>query len=218
MSNSDSFINEVTEEVRRERLFFLMRRYGWIAVLVILLIVGGAVWNEWRKARDRAAAEAFGNTLLTALSADDPGTRRAALDGIAASGTQVAVLQLLSASEAVAAQDRAAALQALATVANDATQPASYRQLAALKQVILAGPDMPLEEREAALGGLAQAGQPFRPLALEQLALLRIEAGQTDEAVTLLRSVLSEPGVTAALRRRATQLIVVLGETPEVAG
>ena len=56
MSDTDSFIDEVTEEVRRDRLFGLMKRYGWIAALAVLLIVGGAAWNEWRKAQDRAAA------------------------------------------------------------------------------------------------------------------------------------------------------------------
>ena len=31
MSNPDSFIEEVTEEVRRDKLFALFRKYGWIA-------------------------------------------------------------------------------------------------------------------------------------------------------------------------------------------
>ena len=36
MSDTDSFIDEVTEEVRKDRLYGYLRRYGWIAVLVIL--------------------------------------------------------------------------------------------------------------------------------------------------------------------------------------
>ena len=42
MSDSDSFIDEVTEEVRRDRLFGYFRRYGWIAAVVIVVVVGGA--------------------------------------------------------------------------------------------------------------------------------------------------------------------------------
>ena len=56
MSETDSFIEEVTEEVRRDRLFALFRRYGWIVLVLIVLVVGGAAWNEYRKAQDRAAA------------------------------------------------------------------------------------------------------------------------------------------------------------------
>ena len=49
--DTDSFIDEVTDEVRRDRLYLLMRRYGWIGVLVIVVIVGGAAWREKRAAR-----------------------------------------------------------------------------------------------------------------------------------------------------------------------
>ena len=39
MSNNDSFIDEVNDEVRRDRLYGMVRRYGWIAVVLIALIV-----------------------------------------------------------------------------------------------------------------------------------------------------------------------------------
>ena len=62
MSDSDSFIDEVTEEVRRDRLFGYFRRYGWIAAVVIVVVVGGAAWNEYQKAqslRRRPLATSF---------------------------------------------------------------------------------------------------------------------------------------------------------------
>ena len=58
MANQDSFINEVTEEVRRDRLFTLFRRYAWIGITIVVLTVAGAAWNEWRKADARAEAQA----------------------------------------------------------------------------------------------------------------------------------------------------------------
>ncbi|MBC7675342.1 MAG: hypothetical protein H7173_04675, partial [Rhodoferax sp.] len=48
MSNNESFIDEVTEEVRRDKLFAMFRRYGWIGVLLVVGIVGGAAWTEWQ--------------------------------------------------------------------------------------------------------------------------------------------------------------------------
>ena len=56
-NQNDSFIDEVTEELRRDRLYGAMRRYGWIGVLLIVVIVGGAAWREYSLARDRAAAQ-----------------------------------------------------------------------------------------------------------------------------------------------------------------
>ena len=38
-NQSDTFIDEVTEELRRDRLYGAMRRYGWIVVLVIVAVV-----------------------------------------------------------------------------------------------------------------------------------------------------------------------------------
>ena len=68
LSENDSFIDEVTEEVRRDRLFALFRKYGWIGVVAIVLIVGTAAWNEWSKARAEARSQAFGDAIGTALS------------------------------------------------------------------------------------------------------------------------------------------------------
>ncbi len=218
MSNPDSFIDEVTEEVRRDRLFGYLRRYGWIGLLLVVLIVGGAAWNEWRKARDAAAAQAFGDALLTALDADDPAARLAALETIPADGPQLAILRLLTASTALEQQDRATALAELQALAEDNALPQSYRQLATLKRVIIGGTDLPLAEREAALAGLSQPGVPFRPLAMEQMAVLRIEAGDRDGAVQILRDIMNEPEATAGLRSRASQLMVVLGAEPIPAG
>lgn len=211
MSETDSFIDEVTEEVRRDRLFALMRRYGWIGILGVLLIVSGAGYNEWRKARAEARAQAFGDAVIAAMDGED---RVAALAAVPATGAQLALKQLLSAGAADTAGS-AEAVAALQAVADDASQPASLRALALLKAVVLAGPEMDPALREAALAGLAAPGAPFRPLAMEQQAVVLLEAGQTDAAVALLRQILQEPELTAGLQQRAAGLIVALGADPE---
>ena len=63
MSLNESFIQEVSDEVRRDRLFNLFRKYGWIGVCLILLLVGGAGINEWRKNKERVTAEQNGDEL-----------------------------------------------------------------------------------------------------------------------------------------------------------
>ena len=58
MHESDSFISEVSEEVRRDRLYAGLRRYGWLIAALVVLIVGGAAFNEWRKLSRQASAQA----------------------------------------------------------------------------------------------------------------------------------------------------------------
>ena len=94
MSNPDSFIDEVTEEMRRDKLFGYLRRYGWVAVLIVLGIVGGTAWNEYRSAQDRAAAQAAGDALLAALAENDEAARATAMAAVNAAGN--AAVKLIS--------------------------------------------------------------------------------------------------------------------------
>jgi len=216
LSNPDSFIDEVNEELKRDRLFAAFRRYGWIAVVGVLAIVGGASWNEWTKAQARAQAEAFGDAVVAALDMNTGAARVAALEAIASAeaGTERAgVVALLLAAQQVTESDRDGALAALRAVGTDMALPLSYRQLAVLKHVILVGDAQPIAEREAALAPLAAPGQPLRALALEQLALLRLEAGAPDEALEQFRRLLDEPELSQGLQQRVQQMIVVLGGT-----
>ncbi|HMO72735.1 MAG TPA: hypothetical protein PKC84_14045 [Paracoccaceae bacterium] len=209
MSNPDSFIEEVTEEVRRDRLFALFRRYGWIAGVAVLALVGGAAFTEYRKAQGVTAAQAFGDAVLTALEAPTAADRRAALAAVPATGERAAVLNLLLASDPD--EDRAATLAALDAVAGDAALPQVWRDLAVLRRVILAGAEMPLSDRRAALDPLAVPGRAFRPLALEQLAYLAVEGGDGPAAVVQLRALTQDQEAPAGLRRRAQQMIMALG-------
>lgn len=217
MSNPDSFIEEVTEEVRRDRLFALMRRYGWIAVLAVILLVGGAAYKEWQTARETAAAQALGDALLSALEQQEAEARVAALDAVEGAEDAAPLIGLLAAGEQSAAGQDAEAIARLRALADDSQAPAGYRQLALLKLLLIEGDARPAEERRADLAVLAEPGAPFRPLALEQLALIEIEQGNSEAAIDRLREILEQPEATAGLRERATQLIVALGGTPEPA-
>jgi hypothetical protein len=209
VSNPDSFIEEVTEEVRRDRLYALFRKYGWIAVLVVLGIVGGAGWTEWQKAQQEARAEHFGDAVLDALDLGAPAERAEALAAVPTDGEQTAILKLLLASDPV--EDRAGALAALEALANDATQPPSYRDLAVLRRVVIAGADLPLADRRAALDPIAAPGRPYRTMALEQMAYLLVEEGKTDEAIAQFTALLSDQESPSGVRARSEQMIVALG-------
>lgn len=209
MSNPESFIDEVTEEVRRDRLFAIFRKYGWIGGVLVVLTVGGAAYSEWQKATHRAEAQAFGDAVLAALEAETPAARAAALTAVSATGERAGILQLLLASDP--AEDRTGALAALEKVAADDTLPVSYRDLAVLRRVILAGAEMPVADRRAALDPIAAPGRPYRPLALEQMAYLLVEAGDSAAAITALQALSQDQEAPTGLRQRATQMIVALG-------
>lgn len=214
-NQNDSFIDEVTEELRRDRLYGAFRRYGWIGILVILLIVGGAAWREYSRAQDRAAAEAWGDAILAAEAAGDPAAIRA-VDPQGSAGREV-LAGLLAASTAAQSDQPDAAVEALRDVSGDTPDGSVLHDLAELKLVMLEGPDMDPSERDALLARLSRSGAPFELLALEQKAVALIGAGRPEDAVTLIRQIQQKDGLTEALRRRLSEMMVALGAEP-VAG
>jgi hypothetical protein len=211
VSNTESFIDEVTEEVRRDKLFALFRKYGWIGVVAILGIVGGVWWTGNQREVTKERAEAFGDAVTDALDLGSTGERMAALADVPTTGDQAGLLGLMLSTDPDS--DKAAALAALDGVAADTTLAPIYRDLAVLRRVIVAGMDMPLADRRAALESIAVAGRPYRTLALEQLAVLLIEEGKTDDAITALTALLQDQDASQGLRVRAEQMIVALGGT-----
>ena len=215
MSDTDSFIEEVSEEVRRDRMFDLFRRFGWIAVAAVLLLVGGAAWNEWSRSQQQTQAEALGDAVVAALQLEDAAQRAVALQDIQSQTADgQAIVQLLSAAE-LAADNRASdALTQLAAVRdNDAVQ-SIYRQIAAFKFLTIPNSGSSVEDRQSGLEALISSGSALRVLAEEQLALLDIELGNEADAVVRLQRLLEDSEITPGVRRRVTQLITSLGTTP----
>jgi hypothetical protein len=212
LSDGDSFIREVSEEVRRERFARLLRQYGWIGALVVLAIVGGAGLNEWLKARDRAAAEAAGDALRTAYLVEAPAERAAALAAVADEAPSAATIARIAEAGAwLDAGDRTRAGEILAAVAEAPGTPPVYRDLALLQRVALLGETMERSERLATLETLTGPEAPFRALALEQRALARLDAGETAAAQDDLEALLALPSLPEGLAGRARQLLVATG-------
>ena len=209
MSNPESFVEEVTEEVRRDKLYRMYRKYGWVALVVVVLIVGGASWNEIRKAKARTVAQDYGDALFDALSQDDMNARRAALAAVETPEGAEPLTALLTAGTEF--EEPEASIAALEKLAGAPGTPDLYRQFAQLRMVIAGAGVIPASDRLQALSQLSGDGAPFRGLAEEQKALIQIETGDTEGAAETLTALVQSADATQALRDRALQLLVAIG-------
>lgn len=215
MSDTDSFIDEVSEEIRREKLFKTFRKYGWIGLALVVIVVGGTGYREYSRAAEKSASEAFGSDVLAALQQNDPSARVAQLDTItapnAAAGAMIAMLQ---AAELSSDREGAAAAAKLEAAALNSDLDNMYRDILNFKR--LTTPESGLENNERRMGfeQLATPGNPLRLLAEEQLALLDLASGDTEAAVNRLFMILEDSELTQGLRQRAGQLMIALGQDP----
>ena len=213
MSNNESFIQEVSEEVRRDRLYRILKKWGWIGIAVIVALVGGASFNEWNKDSKMNSARNLGDRVLSAVSNKDP----IELKEIETSNISqdIFIKNLLS---AILLSDNKldASKKALEEIRDIPGITNTYRELNAFKLglLLLKEDNLTSDERFGVFEELVEPGSPFRLLAKEQQALILIEQGKLELAIKALTEISVDSETTASLKRRVTQLRISLGSDP----
>lgn len=215
----DTLIREVDEDLRRDRLAHLWKKYGSLLVggiIVLVLIVAGA--EGWRSYQRSTRADASRRLAEAArLVATDPSAAAHALTALAEDGPgDIAVLARLRAADALArAGDHAGArdaYQKLATATSDplyASLGTLFRAMLALEQpqANLAA----LEALSAELAPLTATDQPWRYTAQELLAAVSLERGDQPKARELLEALRNDPLAPSEARARAGQVLTQSG-------
>lgn len=208
MSETDSFIQEVTEEVRQDRMFALWKKWAPVIVGVAVVLVGGAALWTWNEARLQAAAEARGAAFIKA-DPDDV-SEQLALPG-QVDGAAVPVAELAAASALMRGGQFAEAAGAYARVAERTDLPAEYRDFARLQEIRARAETGDTSGLAAALAPLTTPEAPYRLLAIELRAALHLSAGDRAAAHADLNAILVDPFATPALRQRALAVLTATG-------
>lgn len=212
MSENDSFLDEVTEELRRDQMVAAGRKYAPFIIAVLVLLIGGIGVNEYLKSSARQAAEAKGDAMLKALTEESAEARHAQLEALVAEGGDAeALAQLHLAGSAVNEGDLEQATELLGAIAADPGAPTLVKDLARLKLALLGEAGATLSDRRAILEQLSADGHPFRLLATEQQAYLALEEGQEAEAFALFGALLSDPAASRGMQQRVLALQQALG-------
>ena len=217
MSDTDSFLQEVSEELRRDKLYRNIRKYGWIAILLVIVIVGAATYREYLKSQAETKAELFGTSIIDALNEKNAADRISKLQKINAPGENAkAVVAMLLSAESIGNETATLEMSNLSDAIEGLSIAAHYRDLLNFKILLKSSEIMNLDERMKAFESLSKPGNPFRLLAEEQMALIELELGNTDSAIEKISQILLDAELTAGLRSRATQILIALGKDPEI--
>lgn len=211
----DSLLREVDEDLRRDRMLRLWRRYRGALIGLLTLIVAAVasfqVWKHFQEQRLAAAATAF--VEAQAEAARDPALAAAGFAKLAESGPGGYALMARFEEAALLARqgNRAGAIAAYEQAARQ-TDEAVYRDLAALLAVMVAlqapsTAELDMADVQTKLSALAADGGAWRYSARELQALLALKAGQLGEAERLLKQLRDDAAAPSGIRERAEMLL-----------
>lgn len=206
MSN-DTFVREVNEELRQERVRALWVRYGTAAVIAsVLIVLGVAGYVLWQRYQASVAA-ADGDRLLQATALYSEGKTdeaNAILNALATDGVNAyPALAKLRLAEAREAGDPAAAVAAFDEVANTNGAPQGLRDMAAVRAAYILVDHGSLADVRGRVERLTGDAEPLRFPAREALGLAAWKAGDLETARTMFDQLQEDLGAPAGIRRRA---------------
>jgi hypothetical protein len=212
---SEQFIREVDEELRRAQLKAIWDRFApliiGVCVLVVLVTAGYRGW-EWWQARQAAQA---GDRYMAALQAIESGDRaegEAQLGRIAEEGGDgyPALARLRIAGEKAAAGAKAEAVAAYDSVAADTAISPSLQGLARVRAALLALDIGDLKGAEERAAPLDEAGNPWRHAAREVLGTAAYQAGELQRARDYFTEIQQDAETPADLWYRSGMMVALI--------
>jgi hypothetical protein len=212
---SDIF-QEVDEEVRRERLMQLWKRYGnFVIAAAVILVLGVGAWRgyQWWEAKKAAEAGAAFDSAVELADTGKPAEAEAAFARLANQGPATyRVLARIREAAILAQRDPKAAVAAYDAIANDGSAGKSFQDLAAIRAASLLVDTAPLAEIAQRLEPLTKPDSPFRHSARELLALAAFKAGDKVAAKKWFDMIESDPETPQSLRGRIDILMTLSGD------
>jgi hypothetical protein len=197
---------EVDEDVRRDRLEQLWKKYqNLVSGLVLLIVAGVAAWQVYgyfrQKQGERASAK-----FEAAIEASEAG-RGAPAEALLASVIKkgpdgYAQLARFREAAETGQRDPAAGAALYDQLASDAGLGSTLQSLAQLRAAMLLADSLSAADLAKRLEPLAVEASPWRNLAREWLGLSELKAGDYEAAGGHFDAIVIDPEITPGLRQR----------------
>jgi hypothetical protein len=213
---NETFLREVDENLRRDRLRDFAKKYGgWLAGAVALFLIasGGFIWWQQHKVeRSEQQAEQLAEVFKNIGSGATAGAPKT-LDQMSDSGTKAvrATAMFTRAALALQQNDTKLAIAKYREIAEDSSLPQPYRDAALLRQTALEFDTLQPQQVISRLQPLAKPGAPWFGSAGEMTALALIKQGQPAQAAQLFAAIAKDKSVPGPIRARAVQIASSLG-------
>jgi len=213
---SDTFVKEVDENLRRDRIRnFFRENGGWIVagVLLFLAISGGIIWYQQHREQNAEEQVEQLAQIYKDIGVGNTAKVSQQLDALSNSGSKAVRASALFTRAAFALQqnDQKLAIASYKAIRDDSSLPDSYRDAALIRETALEFDQMQPQQVIAQLEPLAKPGNPWFGSAGEMTALALIKQGKSHEAGQLFATLAKDKDVPDGVRNRALQISGSLG-------
>ncbi|MEP9401600.1 tetratricopeptide repeat protein [Sphingomonas silueang] len=214
--NNDAFIREVDDELRREQMSNIGKRYGVLIIAAVLIALAGfGAWTWWQH-HQRTQAGEQGEKLALAL--DDVAAGRvaeatAAVQALTTSNRDAvrATALLTQADLLLGKKDLKGAAAAFGKVAADESLAQPFRDLALVRRTAVEYDSLAPQAVIDRLRGLADKNSPWLGSAGEMVAIAYLRQNKLQQAGQTFALVAQTDGVPQSVRARAVQMAGSLG-------
>jgi len=213
---SDTFVREVDENLRRDRLRDTAKKYsGWIIAAVVLFLAasGGYIyWQDYQRKQNEKAVEQLAQ-VFTDVSKGQTQTAPARLDTLSKDHSKAvrASAGFGRAAMAIEQNDPKLAIAKFRGMAEDKSLPKPFRDLALIRQTALEFDSLKPEEVIARMQPLTKPGMPWFGSAGELTAMALIKQDKKAAAGRLFAAIARDEQAPETLRGRAVQMASSLG-------
>ena len=215
-TENEAFLREVDENLRRDQMTGLARKWGTVgAVVVGLLLIALAGFLWWRNHQAEQAGQE-GEQLVAVQSAAEVGSaspddaRLTALANSSRDGYRG--LAKLTQASLTAKSDVPGGAKIYQAIANDAGIPQAMRDLATIRAVTLQFDSLPPADVVARLKPLTVATNPWFGSAGELTAMAYLKMNRKDLAGPLFAAISRDKDAPIGLRSRAEGMATALGQ------
>lgn len=208
-------IREVDEELRRERLANIWKRYGGYisigAFVVVAAVAGWRGYEYYAHKQSEAASERFVAAQKLAEESGKTDEAIAAFKTLSADSPAVyRLLSRLSLAAELGRKDAKEGAAAFDVIANDTSVEPLVRDLARIRSAALLVDTVDVAEMQKRLGPALEKASAFYYSANELLGLAYIRAGDQANAQKIFLLLAFDPETPPGLRNRAQRLQSVL--------
>ncbi|MCR9138781.1 MAG: tetratricopeptide repeat protein [Alphaproteobacteria bacterium] len=220
--SDDSFIREVDEELRSDRMKTIWKRFGKLIIAVAVLIVVGTAADRGYQYWKETQASKSGDAFLAALNLAREGETEQALEALRSLETDgygsYSVLARLRAATVLAdAGDYQAAISDFSTIGNDSGVPAAIRDAARIRAGYLLVDHGSYEDVANQVESLSGPDNAMRHSAREALGLAAWKAGEAAKANEWFGMIAGDNGVPASLMQRSEIMLDLIAASGKAA-